>query len=137
MLSPQPGIFAQGTRTHHYLELDLRPGATVDDAREALARLREPKVTAGGLNLVIALGPDLMRRMAPGDTPAELAPFTTIEGEAGTVPARQHDAWLWLAGTGAGGGVDGAVAATHELEPIFTLAAEQPAYVYRDSRDMT
>ena len=32
---------------------------------------------------------------------------------------------------------DGAVEAVHVLEPVFTLAAEQPAYVYRDSRDMT
>ena len=137
MLSPQPGIFAQGTRTHHYLEFDLRPGASAEEAREALARLREPRVTAGGLNLVIALGPDLMRRMAPNDTPAELVPFTTIEGDGRSVPARQHDAWLWLHGTGPDVVVDGAVAATQCLEPVFTLAAEQPAYVYRDSRDMT
>lgn len=26
MTVPQPGIFAQGTRTHHHLELDVRDG---------------------------------------------------------------------------------------------------------------
>ena len=28
MAVPQPGIFAQGTRSHYHLEFDLRPGAT-------------------------------------------------------------------------------------------------------------
>lgn len=137
-VSPQPGIFAQGTRSHHYLELDVRPGAADDDVRAVLGALRQPDVTAGGLNLVVALGPDLARRLAPGDVPDDLAPFETLEGVGGRrVPAAQRDLWLWLHGTGPDVVLDGARTAAGALAPVATVVAEQPAFVYRDSRDMT
>jgi putative iron-dependent peroxidase len=138
MLSAQPGIFAQGTRSHHYLEFDLKAGVPVDDIRTRLGMLREPQVTAGGLNLVIGVGPDLMRRLAPTQTPESLEPFTTINGITGrSAPGTQHDLFLWLHGTGPDVVLDGAVAATALLEPAMTLVTDQPAFVYRDSRDMT
>ncbi len=138
MLVAQPGIFAQGARSHQYLELDLRAGADPDGVRRALASLREPAVTAGGLNLVIGLGLDLMRRLARDDTPEALAPFTPIAGAGGRgAPATPHDLWLWLHGTGPDVVLDGAVAAAAALAPVVTVASEQPAFVYRDSRDLT
>ena len=137
MLFAQPGIFAQGTRSHHYLEFDLRPGISTDEIRARVAALREPQVTAGGLNMVIAAGPDLMRRLAPDATPADVQPFEAIVGADHQAPATQHDLWLWLHGTGPDVVLDGAVAATAMLAPAMTMATEQPAYVYRDSRDMT
>ena len=47
MARPQPGIFAQGTRSHYHLEFDLRPDVTDDAISAALGALREPAVTAG------------------------------------------------------------------------------------------
>jgi hypothetical protein len=38
MAVPQPGIVAQGTRSHYHLEFDLRPGAS--DAQVWTSRLR-------------------------------------------------------------------------------------------------
>ena len=58
MDAAQPGIFAQGARHHYHLEFDLRPDATPEDVGAALAGLREPAVTAGGANVVVAFGPD-------------------------------------------------------------------------------
>ena len=70
MAVAQPGIFAQGTRSHYQLELDLRPGAAPADVVVALRGLREPSVTAGGANVVVGLGPDLARRLElPGGVP--------------------------------------------------------------------
>src|SRR3954469_18896117 len=137
MLSAQPGIFAQGTRSHHYLEFDLKPDVSMAQARAGIASLREPQVTAGGLNIVIGIGPDLMRRLDAETTPDELLPFAPIKGDGRGAPSTQHDLWLWLHGTGPDIALDGAVAATIVLRDSFTMATEQPAFVYLDSRDMT
>lgn len=135
----QPGIFAQGTRAHYYLEFDVRPGADDGAVVAALTRLREPAVTAGGANIVIALGPDLWRRLSPGEAPASLQPFVPIgPSPSGTsAPATQHDVWLWFHGTNHDVVLDMARAATVALGPVADLATEQPAFVYLDSRDMT
>lgn len=135
----QPGIFAQGTRSHHYLELTVRPDAKVAALRQALRRLREPGVTAGGLNLVVAFGPSLYRRLHPDDAPADLGAFEAVGVAGGTrgVPAVQRDLWLWLHGTGADVVLDGARLAAAALMPVAEVALEQPAHVYRDGRDMT
>jgi putative iron-dependent peroxidase len=134
---PQPGIFAQGTRSHYHLELDLKPGATDDAIVAALGGLREPTVTSGGSNIVVGFGSDLWRRLRPDDTPAELGPFVAIEGDGRRAPATQHDVWVWTHGTGEDVELDVARAVTALLDPVAALAAEQPCFVYRDSRDLT
>src|SRR4051794_28385558 len=122
MLAAQPGIFAQGTRSHHYLEFDMKSDASMPEIRARIASLRGPRVTGGGVNLLIGIGPDLMRRLAPGATPDELAPFAPINGDGRGAPATQRDVWLWLHGAGPDVVLDGAVAATVVLGPTFTMA---------------
>jgi hypothetical protein len=58
MATPQPGIVALGTRTHHHLEFDVRPGAAERDVAAAIGRLSEPQVTGGGSNIVVGFGGD-------------------------------------------------------------------------------
>lgn len=137
MARPQPGIFAQGTRSHYHLEFDLLPGATDDAVVAALDGLREPSVTAGGSNIVVGFGADLWRRLQPSDAPAELSAFVPIEGDGRGAPATQHDVWVWSHGTGEDVELDVARAVAMVLSPVATLAAEQPCFVYRDSRDLT
>jgi porphyrinogen peroxidase len=137
MARPQPGIFAQGTRSHYHLEFDLRPESTDDAVVEALHGLREPPVTAGGSNIVVGFGADLWRRLQPDDAPAELGPFEAIEGNGRGAPATQHDLWVWTHGTGEDVELDVARAVVAVLAPVATLAAEQPCFVYLDSRDLT
>jgi putative iron-dependent peroxidase len=134
---PQPGIFAQGTRSHYHLEFDLRPDATDETVVAALGGLREPPVTAGGSNLVVGFGPALWRRLKPDDAPAALADFEPIEGDGRRAPATQHDLWVWTHGTGEDVELDVARAVVAVLAPVSTLAAEQPCFVYQDSRDLT
>jgi porphyrinogen peroxidase len=135
--TPQPGIFALGTRSHYHLEFDLRPGVGAPTLAACIAQLREPAVTAGGTNLVVGFGADAWRAIAPDDAPAALAPFHTIEGGAHDAPATQHDAWVWLHGTGPDVLLDNARAVAAVLAPHATLANEQACFVYHDSLDLT
>jgi putative iron-dependent peroxidase len=134
---PQPGIFAQGTRSHYHLELDLREGASDAAICRALHGLREPSVTVGGANIVVGFGADLARRLLPGDVPDDAQPFPGVSGPAGSMPATPHDVWVWVHGTGEDVLLDVARAIGACFAPVATLAAEQPGFVYRDSRDLT
>ena len=137
MAVPQPGIFAQGTRSHYHLEFDLREGTADGALCRALRGLREPPVTVGGANIVVGFGADLARRLLPNDVPADAQPFTGVSGPAGVVPATPHDVWVWVHGTGEDVLLDVARAISACFAPIATLAAEQAGFVYRDSRDLT
>ena len=96
---PQFGIFAQGTHAHHFLEFDLEPGVTAEQAIEAFRGLRTPDVSAGGVNIVVAFGAQAWRDVAPAEAPADLADFEEVTGNDGRLaPATQHDAWLWISG---------------------------------------
>jgi porphyrinogen peroxidase len=135
---PQPGIFAQGTRSHYHLEFTVRDDASVPDVRAALSRLGEPSVSVGGFNLVVGLGSKLWHRVAPTMPLAGFHDFTPIAGaDDHDVPATQHDLWVWVHGTGPDLALDAAQAITRCLSPVADLALEQPGFVYRDSRDLT
>jgi putative iron-dependent peroxidase len=138
MITPQNGIFAQGTHAHYFLELDLREGIPAEVALASFRHLRAPDVSAGGVNFVLAFGPDFWRAIAPEHVPADLAPFRDIHGLGGKhVPAHQHDAWIWINGSTPDVTFDHARAAWLAVRDVATLAAEQPCFVYRDSRDLT
>jgi len=138
MSTPQHGIFAQGTVAHYFLEFDLRRGVALPQATESLRRLRQPAVSAGGVNLVIAFGADLWRRIAPDHAPASLKPFPpVVAGDGRTAPATQHDIWLWINGSTPDVVFEHARAAARTLADAATLKAEQPCFVHRDSRDLT
>jgi putative iron-dependent peroxidase len=138
MAVPQPGIFAQGTRSHYHLEFDLRPGASDADICAATKALREPPVTVGGSNIVVGFGRQLWRRLRPDGAPADLADFQPIQGSDGLhAPATQHDIWVWSHGTGEDVELDVARGIAAAFAPVATLAAETPGFVYLDSRDLT
>lgn len=137
MVVAQQGIFAQGTRAHYQLEFSVVDDASVEAIRAALGRLREPTVTAGGLNVVVGFGADLLRRIAPDAAPPALRSFAAIDGPGGVAPATQRDIWVWLHGTGQDVVLDAARAVAAALAPVAELALEQPGFVYRDSRDLT
>jgi putative iron-dependent peroxidase len=135
---PQFGIFAQGTIAHAFLEWDLRPDTDIVRAASVLGQLRGPSVSAGGVNLVLAFGPDLWRAIAPRDVPAGLAPFHPIGRLGGHhAPASQHDVWLWINGSSQDVVFEHTRAASKAIESVADLANERVAFVHRDSRDLT
>jgi putative iron-dependent peroxidase len=133
MGTPQPGVFAQGTRSHRHLEFDVRAG--IDGARvlDALRGLRQPSATAGGVNIVVGFAPDRWRSIAGSDAPANPAAFPVLEG----VPSTPHDVWIWLHGPGDDDLFDVALAVRALLEPVADPVAEVAGFVYHDSRDLT
>ena len=102
MSSPQPGIFALGTSSHAYLELDLAPHAESMQAVARAAALREPRTTIGGVNLVTGFRPELWADVAPDAAPPGVIGFNeALLGPGGDVlPATQHDVVMWLTGSG-------------------------------------
>jgi putative iron-dependent peroxidase len=138
MADAQAGIFAQGTRAHYHLEFDLLDGAAVGDVAAAVSGLREPSVTVGGFNLIVGFGPALWARLDPEVGLSGWSDFQPRGGPDGPrVPATQHDLWVWVHGTGADLALDAARAVTAAVGPVAALAAEQPGFVYKDSRDLT
>lgn len=137
MPTPQPGIFALGTRSHYYLEFDLVADATAADLVAAVGGLREPRATTGGANLVACFSAATWA--AAGGTPPEgCSAFEPVVGEDGfTMPATQHDAWLWISGTGYDVVFDVARAVVVALEPVAVLATELGGFTYGASLDLT
>jgi putative iron-dependent peroxidase len=146
MATPQPGIFALGTRSHHHMQFVVPAAADaeleVTPFIDALAQLRAPALTAGGVNVVLGFGPALWRRLASDEGPADLPQgfddFAPIEGPDGIgAPATPDDLWVWIHGTGTDVVLDIALAVDRILAPVADLRFDQPCFTYRDSRDLT
>jgi putative iron-dependent peroxidase len=139
MSTPQTGIFALGTASHAYLELDARQRAAARDVVGAVAALREPRTTMGGVNLVAGFRPELWREVVPEDAPAEVEGFNhDLLGPDGYVmPATQHDAVLWLSGSAYDVVFDVARAAVAALGAVASIAEEATSWPYRHDRDLT
>jgi putative iron-dependent peroxidase len=138
MTVPQFGIFAQGTIAHEFIEFDLRADVEMGRATAALAQLRAPAVSGGGINLVIGFGSELWKTVAPDQAPDDLAAFIPIGRIGGHhAPATQHDFWLWISGSSQDVVFEHARAAVKMLQDVATVASEQPCFVHRDSRDLT
>lgn len=135
----QSGIFALGTGSHSYLEFDLLaqgdPGALV----QVMANLGEPRMTTGGVNLVVGFRPSLWARVALDDAPGGVMDFEQdVHGVDGyTMPATQHDLWVWVAGHAYHTVFDVAREAITVLAPVAHLAAEVAGWTYKESRDLT
>ena len=138
MNTPQGGIFALGTPSHAYLEFDAAGGAPGELVR-AIASLREPRTTMGGVNLVAGFRPELWRDAVSDGAPADLAGFgEDLVGKDGfTMPATQHDAVLWLSGSAYDVVFETARGAIAELGRLATLVEETSSWPYMHDRDLT
>ena len=139
MNTPQSGIFALGTASHAYLEFDLQSGKDAHALVVAMADLREPRTTIGGVNLVSGFRPELWRGLVPDGLPADVAGFNhDLVGAGGYVmPATQHDAMLWLSGSSYDVVFDEAREAINALAPVIAIADENSSWPYRRYRDLT
>ena len=71
----QSGIFALGTGSHSYLEFDLHAGGDSLTLVQLIASLGEPRMTTGGVNLVVGFRPSLWARVAPEEMPGGVMDF--------------------------------------------------------------
>ena len=139
MSNPQSGIFALGTTSHAYLEFDLQAGAEPRDLITAMANLREPRTTIGGINLVSGFRPELWRQVVPDGMPRDFAGFNEdIRGADNYVmPATQHDAVVWLSGSAYDVVFDESRQAMATLAALASVAEETSSWPYRHDRDLT
>jgi len=139
MYVAQSGIFALGTGSHSYLEFDLHAHGDPLTLVQVIANLEEPRMTTGGVNLVAGFRPSLWARVAPENMPAGVTDFEReVRGVDGyTMPATQHDLWLWVAGHAYHKVFDVAREAIAALAPVARLASEVAGWTYKESRDLT
>ena len=139
MASPQTGIFALGTAAHAYLEFDLLASAHGPAAVVNVARMREPRTTIGGVNLVAGFRPELWAAVAPDAAPDGVHGFDEpVTGHTThPMPATQHDIVIWLAGASYDVAFDTSRAIVAELMPRARLAHEIVGWQYHHDRDLT
>lgn len=135
----QSGIFALGTGSHSYLEFDLHVQGDPLTLVQLMASLGEPRMTTGGVNLVVGFRPSLWKRVAPEDAPAGVTDFENdVRGVDGyAMPATQHDLWVWVAGHAYHTVFDVTREAIVTLAPVAQLATEVAGWTYKESRDLT
>ena len=139
MSTPQSGILALGTTAHAFLEFDLRAERKGPELVRAIASLREPRTTIGGVNLVAGFRPERWREAAPEEAPSDAEGFEhdLVGIEGFTMPATQHDAVLWLSGGTYDVVFDTAQAAVAELDGLASVAEETACWPYHHDRDLT
>ena len=135
----QAGIFAFGNPSHAYLEFDLLDGRTAADLIAAIRAFDEPWTTGAGVNVVVGLRPELWKQIAPSDTPAGVEGFhrDLVGIEGFTMPAKQHDLVIWLAGGEYDAIFDLTRAAIAALNDVARIADETASWPYRGNHDLT
>ena len=138
MRTPQGGIFALGTASHAYLEFAAVPGRAAELVA-AIAALREPRTTMGGVNLVVGFRPSLWVEVVPDDAPPDVSDFDReLVGPDGfAMPATQHDAVLWLSGSAYDVVFEVARNAIAELRDVGAVVEETSSWPYMHDRDLT
>ncbi|TME23800.1 MAG: hypothetical protein E6I67_02120, partial [Chloroflexi bacterium] len=138
-ISPQAGIFALGTASHSYVEFAMGSGVEARDLVTAIASLREPRTTMGGVNLVAGFRPELWRKVAADASPRGLEDFNRDVVGPGDyrMPATQHDAVLWISGSAYDVVFDVARQAIAALDPLALVAEETSSWPYHHDRDLT
>ena len=136
---PQPGIFALGTSAHEFLEFDLRPDVTLPAVIEVLGRLRRPSVSAGGVNIVIGFGSGPVARARTGRDPARPRALPADRAWSAAITRRRPSTTC-----GCGSAVRPATScsSTRGRRPARSKRSrssprDRPAFVHRDSRDLT
>jgi len=139
MVTGQTGIFALGDAAHGFFEFSLREGAEPAAFVKAVADLRPPHTTVGGVNLVVGFRPELWASAAPDDAPQGVSGFDReVRGADGfTMPATQADLWVWYAAAAYDIVFDLGKATTDALAPLASLARETTGWSYKHTRDLT
>ncbi len=139
MITGQVGIFALGDASHGFFEFTLRDGVERDALVKAVAALRPPRTTVGGVNLVVGFRPELWGSVVPGGSPADVHGFNEpVIGPGGySMPATQADLFIWYAAAAYDIVYDLGLATLAALEPLATLERETTGWSYRHSRDLT
>lgn len=138
MPQPQPGLFAQGLAHHMHVEFAIKPTASLESIRSAIALARRNATGLVGPNVTWGFSPTLWQALAPGTLPPTITPLAQVRGRSGLVaPATQWDIWAWCSGASNESVGASAAAIVSALSDVADLQLELPAYTAADSRDPT
>lgn len=136
MTAPQPGIFVEGSRHHHFLEYRANANAESRQMAAAVTALRRA-ADASPAHMVIAFGKAAWTNLAAGAVPDGARDFQTIAGPGHAAPATQRDVLVWVHGDDHDDVLDLALAADTAMAPHGAAELDLAAFQYRDSRDLT
>ena len=139
MSTAQVGIFALGDASHGFYEFNRAPGIDPQLLVRAVADLKPPRSTVGGVNMVLGFHPELWSTVAPADAPPNVRAFEVdLRGSDGyTMPATQADLFVWFSAASYDVIFDLATSVIEALAGLATLAREETGWSYRHSRDLT
>lgn len=139
MASPQPGIFAEGSAHHYFLEYAVLPGISAEDLRKALGQLRRDlNDTSAQTSCVLAFGDRLWRNLSGNAAPVRLGSFEAMSGWNGhNVPATPGDLWIWFHGPNLDDNFDGMMAAQSALGSVAKTELDLVGFTYHNSQDLT
>lgn len=138
-MAHQSGITGIGVTDHVYIEFDLIDGVDLATAVAKLAEAINVPTTAGA-NIVAGVRPELWARVAEAaDVPDNVHGFNeAIVGRDGyTMPATQHDVWLWVASSSRSAAFDLSRSIIEQLREVLAVADETVGWVYQHNRDLT
>jgi putative iron-dependent peroxidase len=136
MGNPQKDIFREGSRHHHLLEYDLKPGAAPDALAAAIKQARATAADSP-CAMVVAFGPDGMKMLAPNDVPEGLRPFDPLNGPRHAAPATQRDVWFWIHGPERDDVFDLMRGVSLAMDSIADVSLDISGFMYHDARDIT
>ncbi|HTP99885.1 MAG TPA: Dyp-type peroxidase [Casimicrobiaceae bacterium] len=136
---PQSGILALGTPAHAYLEFDAVEGIDRVELVAAAASFAGAQTTGTGANVVVGFRPELWRHVMPDDAPEDVTGYVrAVAGVEGfSMPATQHDAFVWIASGAYDAVFDLSSSAIAALANAASLADETVGWPYRHNRDLT
>lgn len=138
MAYPQTGIFSLGENAQAHFELNLRDPESAATLARALLEFDRPHSTVSGVNVVIGFRPSLWAKIAPEQALTASDFDRPIVGADGfTMPATQHDAWMWFTGASYDVIFDQARAALRAISNVADVAFELTGWAYQHSRDIT
>src|ERR1700694_2347836 len=138
MATAQPAIFAQMGKNQWYVHLSRTDGADLSHIKGVLRDTRA-HCPAGGINLVLCLGPTLLADISD-DMPDDFQPFVTIEAGDGSgrqAKGTQEELLLWMTHDDKGKVWLAQYQARTALAGHMKVARETPTFIYGASLDMT
>lgn len=136
MGNPQKDIFREGSRHHHLLEYDLKPG-TAPDALAAAVKQARAAAAESPCAMVVAFGADALQALAPDEVPDGMRPFDALSGPRHSAPATQRDVWFWIHGAERDDVFDLMRAVSLAMDAIAETALDISGFMYHDARDIT
>ena len=137
-MNAQSGLFAFGATEHLFLTFDLTAGANVQEALQTLAVAGNP-ATTDMVNVVVGVRPSLWAEIADAeDIPANVHDFSEAKGEDGfTMPAEQHDFWIWISAAGMDACWDWAREIIINFGNNVRMTSEHRGWGYHGNLDLT